>query len=135
MKSMDEVNEQPWAMFRDGLTGACCNKQRPHITVYMRCAAPFHLAIDEDGRCPVWRELQAKDAAGPTETPDAAMLSMMLTLIDIDDIPRYVIDGWSEDERRKVADYVGAAHLRASDNDGIEIPPVPEVLKKYRGRA
>ncbi len=67
------------------------------------------------------------------ETPDAEMLRMMLELVDIQDmdVPFTVIENWSEKERKQVADWISAVHLKASDNDDIEVPPVPEVLKQY----
>jgi hypothetical protein len=40
-----------------------------------------------------------------------------------------VIAGWSPETRQACADWAGACHLRASDNDDVEIPEKPEVLK------
>jgi hypothetical protein len=41
--------------------------------------------------------------------------------------PLAVISGWTGEQRVAVADWAGAVHLRASDND-VEIPTPPSVL-------
>lgn len=39
------------------------------------------------------------------------------------------IDGWDQETRHKVYDWAAAVHMRASDNDDVEVPEVPEVLR------
>jgi hypothetical protein len=41
---------------------------------------------------------------------------------------RLAVDGWSREERVAAVEYAGACLFAASDNEGVEIPPVPQVL-------
>ncbi len=63
--------------------------------------------------------------------PDAETLRLMLMLIDIEELPLATIESWTQAQRAEIADYIGAVHMKASDNDDIEVPPVPELLKQY----
>lgn len=62
--------------------------------------------------------------------PDTVIL--LLTLVDdefdvaLDDLS---VGSWSQSTLREVRDWATAVHLRASDNDDVVIPPMPEVLR------
>jgi hypothetical protein len=43
-----------------------------------------------------------------------------------------VVKSWTPEQRRAVEDYCGAVHLRASDNDDVEVPPRPAILDSLR---
>ena len=119
-----------FAMYRDGLMMPCCNKACPYINETMRCSAPVHVAIDEEGRCPVWRDL-SKEEEQEIPTPNAEMVRMLLELIDVENVPLAVIEGWTAGQRLEVVDYASCVQLRAGDHDDIEVPPIPDVLKQY----
>jgi len=99
--------------------------------LWVRCAAPVPVAIDAEGRCPVWQDLN-KEAEQEIPTPSAEMIRMLLELIDVKDVPLAVIEGWTAGQRLEVVDYASCVQLRAGDHDDIEVPPIPEVLSSYR---
>jgi hypothetical protein len=51
----------------------------------------------------------------------------LLLMVSID-IPREVIDGWTDEQRQSVADWAGIEHLIASDNDHLTRVPKPEII-------
>lgn len=67
---------------------------------------------------------------GDAVQPEA--LRDLLLLVDSEypaDLPSIeTIEGWTEPVREAVAAWAGAIYLRASDNNEVEIPEMPEVL-------
>ena len=124
-----------WDMGRDSaIVMPCANKACPYRNpdpLWVRCAAPVPVAIDAEGRCPVWQDLN-KEAEQEIPTPSAEMIRMLLELIDVKDVPLAVIEGWTAGQRLEVVDYASCVQLRAGDHDDIEVPPIPEVLSSYR---
>lgn len=49
-----------------------------------------------------------------------------------EDIPLSTIEGWTDEQCKQAEDYAGAVHLKASDNDDVVVPPIPEHLKVAR---
>jgi hypothetical protein len=76
---------------------------------------------------------------GPGEdkpTPTDVVVDMLVMVGVEDDLPEdeieAFVDSLSVAERESVADWAGAIHLRASDND-VDVPPQPECLKRLGG--
>jgi hypothetical protein len=41
------------------------------------------------------------------------------------------IEQWADEERDEACTWASARHLRASDHDDVEIPPKPEVIRRW----
>lgn len=54
-----------------------------------------------------------------------------LMLVSGHDVPREAINAWSDDECRQAEAWAFAVHLRASDNDDVEVPPMPACVAAY----
>ncbi len=44
-------------------------------------------------------------------------------------VPMTAINEWTDEQCREAENWAGATHLQASDNDDVEVPPIPEHVK------
>lgn len=104
----DEVLATPLALLIDG-------------PMFEGMAQPGRLVLPGDDSRPAPPEVKAE------------ALRDLLLLVD-DEFPAHLpvlatIRSWSTETQRDVQRWAMAVHLVASDNDDVEIPPMPEVLR------
>lgn len=46
-------------------------------------------------------------------------------------VPESAIAAWTDEQCRQAEEWAGAAHLNASDNDDVVVPPIPEHVKVH----
>jgi hypothetical protein len=56
----------------------------------------------------------------------------LLSLVDRD-IPLSIIESWTDEQCHVADEWAGAAMLQASDNDDIEVPPIPDCVRAATG--
>lgn len=56
---------------------------------------------------------------------DDDMTFAMLQLVGGHDVPFEALAGWSDEQCRLAEEWAGSLHVRASDNDDVEVPPMP----------
>jgi hypothetical protein len=86
------------------------------------------LGLDDDEDSPMrQRSFGLDDIVG--EVPSTEVLYDLLSLVMAQDSWPTVetIDSWTDLQKREAADWAGAVHLAASDND-VAVPPLPAVL-------
>lgn len=93
---------------------------------------PIAMLIDDQ----LFSEIHATGDPEPisfADDLDPEVIADMLSLVQDevrDGIPTLeAISGWSPHERSAVAHWAMAVHLKASDNDDVEIPAMPRVLQ------
>lgn len=42
-----------------------------------------------------------------------------------------IVETWTDEQCQQAEEWAGAVHLRASDNDDVEVPPMPAFLEGY----
>lgn len=72
------------------------------------------------------------DRPAEDEPVDSAVVWSLILLVK-DEIPRGLsvteVITWDQPTLEAVADWCSAVHLRASDNDGVIVPPLPAILR------
>lgn len=59
---------------------------------------------------------------------------MVLQLVGGQDVPRAAIDSWSDSECLAAEEWALATHLNASDNDDVDVPPMPACVQAFATR-
>ena len=97
-------------------------------------------------RVRIWRGSLPDEEAPTPERPAGPVTDVKPTFVDdvdpatLADLLQLVQEGqrevtvdeiaaWDKDTRCDVADWASALHLLASDNDDVEVPEMPEVLR------
>jgi hypothetical protein len=104
------------------------------------------LVVQTLERVRIWRGSLPDEEAPTPERPAGPVTDVKPTFVDdvdpatLADLLQLVQEGqrevtvdeiaaWDKDTRCDVADWASALHLLASDNDDVEVPEMPEVLR------
>lgn len=92
-------------------------------------ATPLALLIDEG----LWEGMAQPEQEEQAGGLLPSALQDLLSLVEDEfpaDMPRLAtVEAWTPEVRKDVQEWAMAVHLVASDNDDVEIPPLPEVLR------
>lgn len=102
------------------------------VALWLRDGAPMDKVKPERYTRPMADPEVPKPFTITDERNDDISVGVVLDMMSLVSLPRDVsaeeVKGWDQPTRRDVCEYVGAVHLVASDNHGVRIPPMPQVL-------
>lgn len=104
----------------------------PHINGYDWASEngieePTHWAYQDAGPPPP----DGIVVVDPPWSRDNERTLTLLLLCGGHDVPAEAIAGWTDDQCKQAEDWAARSHIHASDNDDVEVPPMPDHVKAH----